>query len=79
MGRTESRPRDYERAVVVELEFNGTNKSTLRSEGGSVLEKQKKTKKEQKKLKKDLDRADAVRDYREANAWLEGVALRRSP
>ena len=46
------------------MEFNGTNKTTLRSEWGSVPKKQKKIKKEQKKLKKELDRADAVRDYR---------------
>jgi len=44
--------------VVVEAEFNGTKKTTLRSEWGSVRKKQKKNeKKEQKnlkKLKKDL-------------------------
>ena len=50
--------------MVVEVEFNGTNKTTLRSEWGSVPKKQKKIKKEQKKLKKELDRADAFRDYR---------------
>ena len=44
--------------MVVEAEFNGTKKTTLRSEWGSVRKKQKKNeKKEQKnlkKLKKDL-------------------------
>ena len=41
--------RVYERAVVVEAEFNGTNKTTLRSEWGSVPEKRKERTKNSKK------------------------------
>jgi hypothetical protein len=45
--------------VVVEAEFNGTNKTTLRNERVGVLEKRKE---QTKKLKKVLDRADILRD-----------------
>jgi hypothetical protein len=55
--------------VVVEAEFNGTNKTTLRSEGGSVPEKKKRETK--KFTKKVLTRAAIVRDVAyEANAAL---------
>ena len=55
MGRTESRPKDYEQAVVVEVEFNGTNKTTLRSEWGSAPQKRKKNEKRgRKNSKKNL-------------------------
>jgi len=40
--------------VVVEAEFNGTNKTTLRSEGGSAPKNRRKMKKMAEKLKKDL-------------------------
>jgi hypothetical protein len=45
--------------MVVEAEFNGTNKTTLRSEGRSAL---KKLKKQQKSSKKDLTGAGILRD-----------------
>jgi hypothetical protein len=35
--------------VVVEAKFNGTTKTTLRSEGRSALKKEEKVKKERKK------------------------------
>jgi hypothetical protein len=58
-GSDRSRPKDYERALVVEVEVNETNKTALRSEWSSVPRKRKK---EQKKPKKGLDSADTVRD-----------------
>jgi len=42
------------RAVVVEVEFNGTNKTTLRSECGSAPKNRRKSKKGQKKTTKNL-------------------------
>jgi hypothetical protein len=45
--------------VVVDAEFNGTTKTTLRSERSCVPEKEKR---EGKKQKKVLTRADIVRD-----------------
>jgi hypothetical protein len=47
--------------VVVDAEITGTNKTTRKSEGNSVLEKRKEG---QKNRKKGLDRADIVRDFR---------------
>ena len=39
--------------MVVEAEFNGTNKATLRSEGRSALKKLKKPKKIQKRTRQE--------------------------
>jgi hypothetical protein len=47
--------------VVVEEEFNGTTKTTLRSERSCVPEKRKERTKNQKKI---LTRAGIVRDLR---------------
>jgi hypothetical protein len=60
-GSDWSRPKDYERAVVVDAEFNETNKTTLRSERSCVPEKRKERTKIQKKF---LTRAGIVRDAR---------------
>jgi hypothetical protein len=46
--------------VVVDAEITGTNKTTRKSGGKSVLEKRKEG---QKNRKKGLDRADIVRDF----------------
>ena len=51
MGRTENRPKDYERAVVVEHEMKETNED-------HSLEWQEKS------VQKGFDRADIVRDVR---------------
>jgi hypothetical protein len=40
MGRTEADREIAKRALVVEAEFKRTNKTTLRSEGSSVFEKE---------------------------------------
>ena len=56
--------KDYERAVVVDAEVNEANKTTRWSERSSVLEKRKR---EDKKIKKGLDRADIVRGVRLAD------------
>ena len=61
MGRTEADRKITKRAVVVEAEFNGTTKTTLRSERRSAL---KKGRIRSKKKEKRLDRADIVRDVR---------------
>jgi len=59
LGRTEADRKDYERAVVVEP--RATNKTTLWSEGSSVLKKKKKSDKKRLKQKKnELDPADIV-------------------
>jgi hypothetical protein len=50
-GSDGNRPKDYERAVVVDAAVNETNKSTPGSERRSLL-------------KKGFDRADIVRDVR---------------
>jgi hypothetical protein len=50
--------RDYERAVVVEREVSGTNKTTPGSGGRSLL-------------KKGFDRADIVRDEETATLTFE--------
>ena len=47
--------------MVVDAEFNRTNKTTLRGERSSVPEKRKE---KTKKFKNDLAGADTVRDYR---------------
>ena len=53
MSRSDrSRPKDYERAVVVEREVNGTNKTTPWSGRRGLF-------------KKGFDRADIVRDVRQ--------------
>jgi hypothetical protein len=39
LGRTEARPTDYKRAVVVDAESKKTNKTTLRSEWRGVQKK----------------------------------------
>ena len=46
--------------MVVDAEVTGTNKTTRKSEGNSVLTKEKRDKKNRKK---GLDRADIVRDF----------------
>jgi hypothetical protein len=51
--------------VVVEAEFNGTTKTTLRSERRSALKKGRKAQKERKKEEKRLDTVGIVRDVRE--------------
>jgi len=48
--------------VVVEAEFNGTKKTTLRSEREKGIVCSKKEKREQKFIKKILTRAGIVRD-----------------
>jgi hypothetical protein len=62
--------------VVVEAEFNGTNKTTLRSEWSCVLEKRKER---IKKYKTNfLARAGIVRDVRFPRfirLWLEAMVL----
>ena len=59
LGRTETDRKITNEPLVVEAQFNGTDKTTLRSEGRSAL---KKLKKQQKKSKKDLTRAGILRD-----------------
>ena len=61
MGRTEADRKITKRAVVVEAEFNGTTKTTLRSERRSAL---KKGRIRLKKKEKRLDRVGIVRDVR---------------
>jgi hypothetical protein len=46
--------------VVVDAEVTGTTKTTRKSEGNSVLTKEKRDKKNRKK---GLDTADIVRDF----------------
>jgi hypothetical protein len=53
--------------VVVEAEFSGTKKITLRSEWSNAPKKQKKNENKRRKIQKRLDRAGTVKD-----AWLAG-------
>jgi hypothetical protein len=62
LGRTETDRKDYERAVVVEAEFSGTKKTTLRSEWSNAPKKQKKNENKRRKIQQKLDRAGTVRD-----------------
>jgi len=56
--------KNYKRALVVEGEFNETNKTTRPSEGSGVPRKGKKMTRNFKKTIKGPDRAGTVRDYR---------------